>query len=172
MTKKNLPLIIALCVPVIMIIALALAIYLPGWSKKPAHNFIYVTGDSYYSYGANKYVVSGGYLKQNPAPATTTDPYYYGRANQEVALYLYDVKTNTASELSFEQAAGYKLDPSQTSEDGYKVERGNYNGDFLFGSNSGDYNSWFIKGHNRSTKLNLKLNGTDYYGVQFLGWVE
>lgn len=47
-----------------------------------------------------------------------------------------------------------------------------HNEDFLFGSSSGDYNSWFIKGHNRSIKLNLKLNSANYYNMQFLGWTE
>ncbi|MBI5529995.1 MAG: hypothetical protein HY918_00650 [Candidatus Doudnabacteria bacterium] len=171
MNKKNLPLILALSIPIIMIIVLAMAIYLPGWNKKPQHNFIYATGDNAYYYGQTKYQIVDGYLRQNPQPATTTDP-YYKPVNVETRLFLYDVNSNTASELTYEQASQYRLDSSQTSNDGYKVERGNYNGDFLFGSNSNDYNSWFIKGHNRSKKLNMKITSNDYYGIQFLGWVE
>ncbi len=169
--KKNIPLIIALCIPVLMIVVLALAIYLPGLGKKPAHNFIYLTGDNYYSYDQSKYSVANGYLVENPS-ATTTPPTYYKPVTSETRIFLYDVGANSASEITFSQASKYRLDPSQTSEDGYKVERGNSNGDFLFGSGSSDYNNWFIKGHNRSTKLNLKLNSTNYYSMQFLGWIE
>jgi hypothetical protein len=130
-----------------------------------------LTGDDYYSYGQSKYLVTDGYLRENPS-ATTTPPPYYKPVVSEPRIFLYDVKNNSASEITFAQASKYRLDPSQTSVDGYKVERGNSNGDFLFGSGSSDYNNWFIKGHNRSTKLNLKLNSTNYYSMQFLGWIE
>ncbi len=171
MNKKNIPLIIALCIPVLMILVLAAVIYLPGLGKKPAHNFIYMTGDNYYNYGQSKYLVSDGYIRENPS-ATITPALYYKPVASDSRLFLYNVTTNIATELNIQQASQYRLDPSQASADGYKVERGNSNGDFLFGSGGGDYNSWFIKGHNRSTKLNLKLNSTDYYNMQFLGWVE
>ncbi len=169
--RKNIPLIIALCIPVVMIIVLAVAIYLPGWGKKPAVNFVYITGSNVYDYGQSKYTVSGGYIKQNPAPATSTIP-YYKPVNTEAKIFLYNVGDNTASELTFEQASQYRLDTGQFSKDGYKVERGSGSGDFLFGSGGQDYNSWFIKGHNRSKKLNLKLDSGDYYNMQFLGWVN
>ncbi|MFA5991469.1 MAG: hypothetical protein WC794_04470 [Candidatus Doudnabacteria bacterium] len=171
MNKKNIPLIIALCIPVLMIIVLAMAIYLPGLGKKPAHNFIYLTGDDYYSYGQSKYMVNNGYLIENPS-ATTTPPPYYKPVVSEPRIFLYNVATNSAMEITFDQASKYRLDPSQTSVDGYIVERGNSNGDFLFGSGGSDYNSWFIKGHNRSAKLDLKLNSANYYNMQFLGWVQ
>ncbi len=168
--KKNLPLIIALSLPIIMIIVLAAAIYLPGVNKKPAHNFLYATGGNTY-YGQLKYTVSGEYLKENRVPPNPNDPYYKG-VDQITNLYLYDVEKDSSTELTFDQASKYRLDPSTISDDGYKVERGNSNGDFIFGSGGGDYNSWFIKGHNRSKKLKLNVSTANYYDVQFLGWVK
>lgn len=153
-----------------MIIVLAVAIYLPGVNKKPAHNFIYATGGNMY-YGQLKYTVSGEYLKENRVTPTLNDPYYKG-VEQITNLYLYDVESNSSTELTFEQASQYQLDPNTTSDDGYKVERGNGNGDFLFGSGGNDYNTWFIKGHNRSKKLKLNVSTANYYDVQFLGWVK
>ncbi len=171
--KKNIPLIIALSIPVLMIILVAAFIYLPGIGQKPKVNFVYMTGnDYYYGYGQQEYVVSGGHLVQNPKPVppALSPPI---PDNTVPRFYFYDVAKNTASELTFQQAQSYKLDSSNISSDGYTVAQGNSGGgDFLFGGGSGDYNSWFIKGHNRSVKLNLKLTGVNYYNFQFLGWVN
>jgi hypothetical protein len=176
MNKKNIPLIIALAIPVLMIILVAAFIYLPGIGQKPKENFLYLTGNNAYNYGSQEYVVSGGHLIKNPpvpAPATPT-PYYPPADNTVPKFYLYNVVTNTSTELTFEQAQSYTLDSSNTSVDGYTVEQGTGGGgDLFFGGAPADYNDWFIKGHNRSEKLNLKLTGTDSYSnFQFLGWIQ
>lgn len=177
--RKNLPLYIALAVPVAMILLVAAFIYLPGVGASPKYNFVYMTGNnSYYGYGLQQYQVNGGRLVKNPPPPLqNSQPYNYAPPipdSAQVRFYVYDVGKNSAEEVSFDQAAALKLDSSNTSPDNYVIQRGNGGGDFLFGGVSGDYNSWFIKGHNRSKKLNLKLTGgTDYYyNFQFLGWVE
>ena len=171
MNKKNLPLYIALAIPVLMILVVAGFIYLPGLGKKPQYNFLYMTGsNSYYYYGDREYSVTNRHLTHNELP-TSTQPSNYKPVG-EPHFYVYDTAKDTATEINFAQAQAYRLDSSNTSPDGYTVERGNYSGGGLFfGGISGDYNSWFIKGHNRSRKLNLKLTGPDYYNFQFLGWV-
>ncbi|MEK7161699.1 MAG: hypothetical protein AAB729_03350, partial [Patescibacteria group bacterium] len=85
--KKNIPLIIALCIPVLMVLVLAAVIYLPGLGKKPAHNFIYMTGDNYYNYGQSKYLVSDGYIRENPS-ATITPALYYKPVASDSRLFL------------------------------------------------------------------------------------
>ena len=171
--KKNIPLIIALTIPVLMIILVAAFIYLPGIGQKPKVNFLYLTGaNTYYPYGQQEYQISGGHLIQTPAPKTTP-PNYVPPDNTIPHFYLYDVTKNTATELTFAQAQTYTLDSSNTSADGYTIAQGNGGGgDLFFGGGSYDYNSWFIKGHNRSIKLNLKLTGSAYYNFQFLGWIN
>ncbi len=174
LNKKNLPLYIALAVPVLMIILVAIFIYVPGIGKKPQYNFLYSSNNNvYYGYGQQEYQVSNGHLIHNPPP-TTNPPDYYKPQPGEVHFYIYDVAKDQSSEITFEQAQGYNLDSSNPSPDGYTVQQGNGGGgDFLFGGGSSDYNSWFIKGHNRSRKLNLKLSGSNnYYNFQFLGWIE
>ena len=173
LNKKNLPLIIALCIPVLMIILVAGFIYLPGIGKKPTHNFLYITGnDSTYESQGVQYLIRDGYLVKNQLPTTTPPAYPYPPkiSTGDASFYVYDVTKNISFEITFEQARKYKLDPSNKSSDGYVLERGQ-GGDFPFGGSS-DYNSWFIKGYNRSVKLNLKLVGVGYYDFQFLGWVE
>lgn len=170
--KKNLPLYIALAVPVLMIFLVAGFIYLPSLGKKPAHNFVYASGRGayYYGYSQGGYQVVNGRLIYEP-PAIP----YNSSINDDIHFYIYDVASNQSREVSVSDAQSYKLDSSIASSDGYVVERGNSGGGggLLFGGVPGDYNSWFIKGHNHSTKLNLKLTGGDYYSnFRFLGWIE
>jgi hypothetical protein len=176
MNKKNIPLILALAIPVVMILAVALAIYLPGIGQSPKYNFLYMSGSNiYYGYGQQEYTVSGGRLVQNP-PQTAPNAYPPNYVQPDIAkphFYVYDVSKDTATEITFEQAQTYHLDSSLTSPDGYSIAQGNGGGgDFIFGGGGGDYNSWFIKGHNRAHKLNLKLTAPNYYNFQFLGWIE
>jgi hypothetical protein len=175
--KKNLPLIIALCIPAIMILAVAAAIYLPGIGKSPKHNFLYITGD-YVRYGYNsnsdyEYVVKGDRVEQVYVQRDPNNFPKYQYNAIEPRLYLYDVSKNESLELTLEQAQNYSLDPSNTSLDGFVVIQGNYNGGGFFGGVGSDSDSWFIKGHNRSFKLNLKLLGTyTYDNFKFLGWIK
>ena len=173
LNKKNLPLYIALAVPVLMIILVAAFIYLPGIGKKPKVNFLYMTGNNVYDYAYNSgYQISGGHLIYNPpVPPITNRP--NNVVSDDAHFYVYDVAGNQAKEVTLAEAEGYSLDSSNTSSDGYTIQQGNGNsGDFLFGGGEGDYSSWFIKGHNRAIKLNLKLSGTYYSNFRFLGWVE
>ncbi len=159
-----------------MIVLVAGFIYLPGWGQKPKVNFLYLSGaNNYYPYGQQEYQVSGGHLVQNPKPVQTNpaQPNYISPDNGIPHFYIYDVGRDTATEVTFAQAQSYTLDSSNISSDGYVVQQGSYGGgDFIFGGGGGDYNSWFIKGHNRSRKLNLKITGANYYNFQFLGWIE
>lgn len=178
MQKKNLPLYIALAVPVLMIVLVAAFIYLPGIGTHPKYNFVYMSGDNVSYYEQDGYSVSNGHLiytkpplPTNPNGTTTAPPLN----SPPPHLYLYDTSRNTATEITFEQAQAYKLDPSNSSADGYTIQQGNGGGgDFFFGGGSSDYNSWFIKGHNRSVKLNLKTVSStyNYDNFRFLGWTE
>jgi uncharacterized membrane protein YgcG len=178
--KKNIPLYIALAVPVLMILLVAAFIYLPGIGQKPKYNFLYMTGgNSYYAYGSQQYVVSNGHLVQNPKPYNqydpTTQPGYVQPDSLKPHFYVYDVSANTATEVTFDQAANnYALNSNNQSPDGYSLQQGNYSGgSFLFGGGGGsDYSSWFLNGHNRSRKLNLQLTGAGYDNFQFLGWIK
>lgn len=170
MIKKNLPLYIALALPVIIIVAIALAIYIPGRNFSPSHNFLYVTGQGV-SY-SGEFSVSGGHVQdnlQNPLngfpPPMKTGP---------MQFYVYDVVKKQASEVTFAQAQKLQLDIGPTSSDGYEVTNGNSGGGFFFfGANSSDYYNHYIRGHNRSEQLNLKLSGTPTYdNFQFLGWIQ
>ena len=160
-----------------MIIIIAAAIYLPNIGKKPATNFLYVTGDAvvydYYNSGNYYYTVQNGRVEKDNYPYNPNNPKPYSPAFTESQIYLYDAAKNLSTELSLSEAQQYQLDPGNQSPDGYVVERGSGGGGFPFGGAIQDYNSWYLKGHNRSFKLNLKLIGSyAYNNFKFLGWVK
>lgn len=167
--KKNIPLYLALAVPLLMILVVVILVYLPGIGKSPKINFLYATGDQItYDY-YNRYYVSGNHLNVSQDPVPNYQPSYN---KKDVHFYIYDVIKKEASEISFNEAQQLNLDPSNISSDGYVVTNGSNNGGFPFGGPS-DYNSFYIRGHNRSQKLNLKLSGSNYYSnFRFLGWIK
>ena len=116
LNKKNIPLYLALAIPVIMVIALAISIYLPSLWHKPKQNFVYETGDVS-SYGYNEawsYQVQNGRLTvvNNPEPQNS---YYANTLKQpNIDLYEYNVTTGQVSSLTADQAESLQLDPSTT----------------------------------------------------------
>lgn len=170
--KKNFPLVIALSIPLLMILLVASFIYFPGIGKSPKHNFVYLTGDSVYYGYSREYKIVNGRLIHTPLPPGSYPDFANKQSYSQPSFYLYDVKSNTSKEISYSEAQNLNLDPSNISPDNYVIERGNGGGGLFFDGGR-DYNSWFIKGYNRSHKLNLKLTGPDsYYNFQFMGWVK
>ena len=85
--KKNIPLILGLSIPILMILFVAGSIYLPGLFVQPKFNFLYAMGDDYY-YGRH-YSVQNGRLIKNEVEY----PEYVGNRT-ESSLYIYDVVKN------------------------------------------------------------------------------
>ena len=164
--KNNIPLILGLSIPVLMILFVAASIYLPGLFIQPKFNFLYATGeDSYYN---DYYSVENGRLIKHEIgyPKYSTSP-------TEPRLYIHDVAKNESKEVSFNEAQKFALNPSSQSPDGFEIECGSrtYGMFLIFIDSGGDCSTRFIKGHNTSKKLNIQLPGNYYYRFQFLGWV-
>ncbi len=169
--KKNTSLIIAMAIPILMIVLVAVSIYLPGlFAPAPQFDFLYVSGDDYYA--GHQYVVENGKLAKR-------DVKYPEHYTPGVArLFVHDVSTNNSKEIFFEEAQKFALDASVKSPDGYEVAYGSTESGFfpLFFSDGRDYNTMYLKGHNASKKLNLQVSSDErYYSyrerARFLGWV-
>ena len=196
--RKNLPLIVGFGLPVLLIVAVILSIYLPRlYTDKPKHNFLFMNrGD--YNYG---------YFPPNPTKADQTPPpplYEYtvkddrlqlnqvnvqsGRGYEKSRLptvYLYNVKSNTYTTVNPDQVSAYKIISAKTSPDGYKLTQGGGGdtgavGFFFGGGRSYDYNSIYLTKNSYSQKLNLPANvslgNCSYYysslmDCGFAGWV-
>lgn len=171
--KKNISLIVGLCIPVLMILFVAGSIYLPGLFIHPKINFVYASGDDYYYYRDQQYFVEKGKLVKNEIK----DSKESGRhATTEVKLFLYNVAENKNQEISFEEAQKLNLDSNSKSPDGFEIVYGNRDGGmfpFFFDSSS-DYGNRYIKGHNVTRKLDIQSSGRSYYdyGFHFLGWIK
>jgi hypothetical protein len=167
--KKNATLIIGISIPIIMVILVALSIYVPTLFMHPQYNFLYLTGEDYYS--QYTYSISGNTLTREVNPRDK-DNSSFSYPNREQKIYLYDINTNESREVSYEEARRLVLDSSEKSPDGYEVTNGGY-GDgffpfFIRGSHSGQY----IKNGSFSKKLNTQLSGSYYYNFHFLGWIR
>ena len=161
-SRKNIPLIIGIFIPILMIIFVGVSIYFPSifWTN-PKYNFIYLSGESYPS----RYYIQGNRLLKQDTPT----PYVPTR---EAKLFIYNIESNEAKAISFDEAKDLNLDSANVSPDGYSVEYGASSGGFspFFFYSGNDYNSVYLKNNKASKKLNINLSG-NYYGFTFLGWI-
>src|SRR4051812_7664420 len=116
--KQKLPLIIGLAIPVLMILFVAGAVYVPRFFLHPQYDFVYVNGDYYY----RQYSVENGKLIRQVLPE---DPkLYYPKPTQPEKFFVYDIQTDTSKEISFSDAQKLVLDSNLKSPDGYEVKQG------------------------------------------------
>jgi len=172
--KKNLPLIIGLAIPVLMIVFVAIAVYAPSFFAHPKYSFVFSTGDTYPNdYGDHYSVVNNVITKTtNPYPQNQGIVKYSPRP---INLFVYDAQADTVRSITFEDAQKLKVDVSPKSPDGYVLERGDSNNGIfdIFGS-SQNYNSWFLKNGIISKRIYLTAMDNSYYYSnynQFLGWI-
>ena len=170
--SKNLPLYIALAIPVVLTLAIAATIYFPQlFAPKPAFNFIYSSADNYYP--PYEFLVQNGKIikKDIPVPQNQYDTPRSGT----VRLFIQDVQINQSKEISLEEAQNLKISAEHFSPDGFEIFQGrNYNDGFFFLFYSyGDYNSVYIRGHGYGKKMNTVCTDKPYYGhpFQFVGWI-
>ncbi len=167
MDKKNVPLIVGIAIPILMILFVAASIYLPGlFAPSPKYNFLYITGGDYrnrdiYSVNNSRLVRNDIKYPENNSP----------RSNPK--LFLHDTVKNDSREISFEDAQKLAVNSNRISPDGFEVIRGDYYYDFtsLFFGGGRNYRTWYIKGHNTSKKLNLQTDSYSYYHTYFIAWI-
>jgi len=162
--KKNVPLIVALSIPVLMVVLITISIYVPTLFIKPQFDFIYSTGRDYcYNF---KYSVQNENLIQNEIKNKNENRNC--RNNREPRLFYFDVQSFASKEITFDEAQKYTLDNRYKSQDGFEIVSGHRSFDIFFFGGSSYYDKYIKKGaFNRS----IKIQGT-YYDFKFLGWVK
>jgi len=172
--KKNLPLIVGLTLPFVVIILVLIAVYVPSFIAKPQYDFILTDQPRgyYESYGIF-YEVKEGKIVRTEIPYPS-DVNIYKTAYKEPRLFIYRAGADSVEEISFAEVQGKTISTSSKAPDGYEIEynRGN-NGIFeIFGS-SGDYRSIFLTKGMARTRISLVTMRSNYYSDtrQFLGWV-
>lgn len=168
-SKINIPLLVAIFIPIAMIIFISASIYLPVLFTHPKHNFLYSTGGYYHS--DFDYVVTNSKLDKKLYPNTNNFPTYYSNSGKKT-LFLHNISENKSRQISFEEAQLLDLDSNPVSEDGFEVTEGSGSyGLFPFFLGSYSRDSHFLKKDSYSQKLNLNTSG-NYYGYMFLGWIK
>ena len=167
--KQNISLIIGLCIPVAMILFIAIAINGPRWfnSVEPAKvNFLYITGphDPYLTYS----VKDGRVAVTDNTPENAT-----AMAQYPTRLFIHNVTTNKSREIQLDEAKQLLLDGSVRSPDGFTISNGRRRGWFIF--DYGRYNGerYLVK-ERYTEKLDLESDsGTNsyYWNFRFIGWV-
>jgi hypothetical protein len=170
--KKNITLSIALLIPVLMLVFIVASIYIPGLLYKPQYNFLYAVGNGYCSYP--EYIVKNARVMQNQDKGRHRYGDLCTYKDRTIQFYIYDVTTDQNTLISLMDAERLTLNESEESPDGFSVRRRSRGGWGLpfFGS-GGDFNTYYLLGHNTSHKLNLYTNNEDRYSSvkPFLGWI-
>ncbi len=165
----NIPMLVGLAIPLVMVIVVMLAIYVPSRYVDPKYDFLYVVGSPYES--PFFYVVREGKIViQNTPLATTNGPIAIPMKPDIPSipiLYRHDVKTNLSSMITLEEAQQLKLDSKRKSPDGYAIAQSSGGGVFPFFYEGSHDNDQYIKNQYGSQKLNVE----GAYNFQFLAWV-
>ncbi len=170
-TKKNIPLIVALSIPVSMIVLTAVSIYLPSMFAKPKIDFVYSSGGDYCN--QNRYSVRNGKIieieiKKPPEPSSCP-------AAPQPRIFYYDVTRDVSREITLEEANRFFIEDTFQSRDGFEIVTGGGDGGFFFGGSS-SYGNRYLKRGGFSKKLNLNGAGSttyyNYYDYRFLGWIK
>lgn len=174
--NKNLPLIVGIALPVVLIAAISVAIFVPSLSIRPAHSFLYTLANPYSSYAPapygegykKSYDVENGHLAEKPVPAPKGQAFL----GDAPPLYLYDMAAGASHKISLADAANYSLDPGPSSPDGYFVNYEYGRGGFLFFDGGGDGGYYAEKGTGRRRLPGIG-SSSEYPGSFVLvGWIK
>lgn len=166
--KENIPLVIGLSIPVVMIIFIAIAVYLPTMFvhvDPPQYNFLYMinNGTDGYHYDVVKNKLTRKEIK--------TKNSYYNPNNYGVKFFTFDFKTRRNLELSFEEAEQLNLNSNAESLDGFRIEYGRRSRGFFPFYSGYNYNERYLVKEGYSEKLKLYQTERNYYNFRFLGWI-
>lgn len=174
MKQKNIPLLIALSIPFVMIGLVALSIGIPRLFFKPSFSVLYVTGSPHWR--SNNFSVENGKLVSNEVKVATTtyqDPY----DKVKPRFWVYEPKLDMSREIQFEEAQGFRLNSNTKSADGYEIRQGDSVDGLAMAlfARSSDWSSLAIEGKGTSRRIKTPITEVNIYTMnfpRFLGWIE
>ena len=175
--KKNITLLIAIAMPIIFIVIISIVVFVPPLFLKPQYNFLYTTNNDYYDYNGrykNSYSIKDNKLVSIPVTVVSGVSY----KEEQMPLYIYDVKSNTTKQVSFDEVGEYVIDSGPSSPDGYIVKYDYNYGDYgifgLFGSGRRSNGYVIAKNDNQKQLTGLTSDGYSnyYYQFKFIGWIK
>ncbi len=183
MNTKHTPLIVAIALPVVFVIVLALVVLIPNMSIKPQHDFIYISPNSpgyANDFGTvqyrNTYDLKEDKIVLKPLTLVPTPDKSFPVPVYENAptIYYYDIEDQASREISLEEAQKLSLQKGPASPDGYTVSYDmNHEGVFeIFGSQ--DKSAYIISKGNGKKPL-MGIVGSDMYyqaELNIIGWIK
>lgn len=188
MNTKYVPLIVAITLPVVFMIVLAVVILVPNMNIKPSHDFLYTVfseKQAYDTYGYGQVQYKNTYDIKNEKivlkPLVFQKPIFDSGVPKPTfiyedspKLYYYDIETQTSREITFEEATKLTLQKGPSSPDGYIVKYdSNTSGVFdLFGSNNST-GYVIAKGNGKKILSGITIDDR-YYGneITLIGWIK
>lgn len=188
--RQNLPVIIAISLPILLVVFIALLTMLPNLGPKPQYDFLFIKQPTRSHYEASScvvyshyYDIENGTLIKKPYTVSVFDKkevaepcYGYSQIRQEEVpeLYIYRTLHGTVYPITFEQARLLKVRGETISPDGYTVTKRMINRGILelFG---GGGDGIFISKKNQHIKINVgDPEVSSYYGDEFnfIAWTD
>jgi len=184
--KKNIVLITAFALPVLLVLWIAVSTYLPSLLLSTQYNFVYATcdtGSGYYGYNCENYLTSrygvenGKLVVREVPPTQDSDRDKVADINENyiTRLFLHDTKANEGREITLAEAQNLNLRELLTSPDGVSVESGyNRGAEFFFLFDSSSEHHYYLTKGKKHKQLNLVNDEERYYyreNFKFIGWV-
>ncbi len=164
MKKENIPVLIGISLPVTLVLAFMVYLFLPNIMPGTDYNFIYTVGENRYSPWNEenyKYEVVGNQIV-----------YTGDQSNPSVELYLYDTEKDTSRLISISEANEFHIYPGPSSPDGFTAQYEFRRNDFFFFYGSSGDSGYYIRKKNRSKKLTgLHWNYHNSY-FRLIGWIK
>jgi hypothetical protein len=172
--SRRLALILAGVLPVVFLVVLGLAVYIPSLLVKPKHDFIYFTGRDYqlaYTYQFQNGQISRLERPQNNERGFELNPSVNPDTLSTPKLFRHNVSSNSSSQISLAEANQLNLSGGDSSPDGFKFS-GNYNNTGPFGIGRSDY-AYYLTGNGVNLKQNI-TGDTQIFddSVRLLAWVN
>ena len=165
MKKEKIPILIGISLPIVLVFAFMIYLFLPSIMPGTEYDFIYAIRPNNYSfYTRNE--DNFRYELINNEIVYTGD-----QDNPSMELYFYDTKNNTSRRISLSEANELQIHNGPSSPDGYIVQYENKGSYSLFYGSASD-RGYYIKKGNRSRKLTgFHWN---YNNISFIliGWIK
>lgn len=171
--KPNVPLIVALSIPLLMVALTALTIYLPALFIQPRFDLVY-TPSIRGPYCVEYYRVENQRIVVEKKEKDPRDPEPSCESYRQTPLFYYDIQRQESREITLEEAKELIIHSARShrSPDGFEIVRGGDGFDlFFFGGHS--YRDIYLKKGAYTRKLYLTHHFYDYYhSLNPVGWVE
>ena len=190
--QRNLPVILAISLPVALVLFVALLAFIPNLGPKPEYDFLYtktqartmLTPNAGCEVYANYYSIDQNQLTEKPFDISvfesrdTTDPCYgHTSVVQKDApqLFIYKIKEDKSEQISFNDAQKLTLQGTLSSPDGFEVQKRIINNggilDIFGARNEGGV---YTSRKNSYIKLNFPEQESSYYDndFSFISWVS